>query len=283
MSERTTPSRGNRETRPQAEIPAKPGASAQVKIAYGIEGIQELADRPRRVLSDSQKARQIARAGDVILSGAGRPEEVRRRYRRQYVRSIQDVRRVAPAIDSAAALRGVPRPRGAGRPRAAATRSSAASGDSGDDGESEPPEPRLCACGCGSALDDLRRDARFAKPACRKRAQRKRDRTEPERAVERLLANGGPVRTPELCRCKPRGLVLPDEEQAPVCASCGRPCRPYGAAVNGFDGVDRLMRANGTVTRRRLLNREWRTRPSRGLSSKLRRTKRTYWVEGVAA
>lgn len=195
-----------------------------------------------------------------------------------------------PAVRSPAVR--APRPRGAGRPRAAATRSSAASGDSGDDGESsEPPGPRLCGCGCGADLSHRRSDAKFDKPACRKRAQRGRDGAHPELVAKRRVGDISLDDLPRPCLCDPAPTAVSfDPEDWAICVSCGRPCTVTVARVNGYDArlrkVEGYMRHEGAEPRevhRHKRSHPWRTRPRRGLSSTLRRTKRTYWVEGMAA
>jgi hypothetical protein len=151
-----------------------------------------------------------------------------------------------------------PRPRGAGRPRVrTATRSSAKSGDSGSD-EPEPSEEgacscgcnqprRFCACGCRREITHRRADAKTFAASCRQKIKRAADR---ER-LEPLAARA--------CQCE-GGFFYRDAEGDAVCGLCGCWLARIATPINGFDGVDALLRSNGVYVAPRLLPREWRTR-----------------------
>lgn len=128
------------------------------------------------------------------------------------------------------------RPRGARRPRAQATRSSARSGDSGsEDGEQEPPQDGPpCECGCGSPLTGKRAGARHLNGTHRKRAQRARDRANPNAASERIAdhaiehalpAPAGP------CECGGEAAEARDHEW--WCVICGHVVAGSRSSVNG--------------------------------------------------
>lgn len=147
-----------------------------------------------------------------------------------------------------------PRARGAGRPKvhSSARRSSERSGDSGaDDGESEPSSRRLCQLpGCDRDLPPRRRKYCCDQhaDAARKRAQRRRDRTEPERvadrgyalAIKRALAAG--VAPHILCTHEEhRGFELHSPDDDVFCGLCGRWVGAPTASVNGYDATRREM------------------------------------------
>jgi hypothetical protein len=196
--------------------------------------------------------------------------------------------------------RTTPRPRGAGRPKtrtSSARRSSERSGDSGEDGpsdEAEPPSPRPCECECGlSAAAGSRyfNDTHAAR--VRKRRERERDKANPDRIWERkakrlekaealrekLLERGEQLTAenlPKGCRCPGEGFDK-DPEGDMICVPCGRPLKVPGTSPNGYDArmaqARDLMRndsAEGRQVHRHHRPREWRTRPRRDRSTKLR-------------
>ena len=193
-----------------------------------------------------------------------------------------------------------PRPRGAGRPkgRSAARRSSERSGDSGSEGgESEPAHAgRLCICPCARDISHKRAGALYFDPeACRKRHKRALDKAHPDRVVARKLkrlaiADGleqlVAEELPRGCRCDGEGYEL-DPEGVPVCVPCGRPLTVDNRAVNGYDR--RLAEVRGWMRNERVESRQvhrrhrpntWRTRPTRKMAAKLRKTRNP---EAVAA
>jgi hypothetical protein len=149
-------------------------------------------------------------------------------------------------IDRGAGIHVAPRARGAGRPKAQSTRSSAKSGDSGsEDGEPEPPQDgRRCACGCDLPLTGLRPQALYLNDAHRKRAQRQRDRLNPDRPAERRLLRLVEERPPApiRCKCAPRRDLV-DEG---VCVQCGR---PRGAVAVAWLNQARDVRSKQLVAR----------------------------------
>ena len=172
--------------------------------------------------------------------------------------------------------RTAPRTRGAGRPAARRAAGARSGSDPGEDGESSEPPPagRLCLCGCGASLAHLRAHARYLNDTHRKRAQRDRDRANPERVVERELARRDPLR-PRWCGCCTEAGSY-DLDGDPVCCHCGLRRRDARREVGiGFDFAerDRQMRSNGQPALRPRLKRDWRTRPGRSLATKLRKTR----------
>jgi hypothetical protein len=162
------------------------------------------------------------------------------------------------------------------RPKGQSARSSARSGDSGSEGgESEPPQDgRRCACGCDLPLTGLRPQALYLNDTHRKRAQRERDRLEPDRVAERrlvLLTETKPP-PPVRCKCDPKGHLV-DEA---VCVPCGRPRGNGGVAWLAGDISSRQLSVHQPSRAR-----EWRTRPSRNESARLRSTRRDYVDESI--
>lgn len=174
-----------------------------------------------------------------------------------------------------------PRARGAGRPKARASsarRSSERSGDSGSEGGEPEPSPagRLCECGCGLPLTGKRRQARYLNEAHRKRAQRQRDRLTPDRVAERrlVLLTEAKAPPPVRCKCDPKGHLV----DGVVCVPCGR--------ARGNGGAAWLWLAGDIPSRQLAVHqpsraREWRTRPNRSESARLRRTRRDYVDESI--
>jgi hypothetical protein len=71
------------------------------------------------------------------------------------------------------------------------------------------------------------------------------------------------------------GALVADADGDPVCMRCGRPCSKITTRLNGYDETAALMRElpkdNSLPAHK--APREWRTRPSRKLSAKLRGTR----------
>jgi hypothetical protein len=251
--------------------------------------------------------RQVEENGGVIIrEKVGYNEHGRRVVRSRTVETFAPPKGRRPTDEaSEGSRRGShvrARPRGAGRPKAQSTRSSARSGDSGPDSESsKPPQVgRLCICGCGRDISDKRAGAIYFDPeACRKRYQRGLDRAHPDRVVARKLKRlAAAERLDELtadelpagCRCPGQGFER-DPEGVPVCVPCGRPLTIGVRLVNGYDArlaeVRSWMRNDQAETRRvhrpRVSRKDWRTRPTRALSTKLRKTRKTRKTRKVAA
>jgi hypothetical protein len=154
-------------------------------------------------------------------------------------------------------------------------------GKSSSSDDPEPEPPRVCACGCGEDISHLAAQARYLDTTHRKRAQRARDRHEPERVVERRLPQLTVGDLPTKCRCHGEATYR-DPEHAIVCVACGRPKSLGRLRVNGYDArlaeVQGWMHNELAVIQHPRAPREWRTRPSRKLSAKLRKT-RGRWDE----
>jgi hypothetical protein len=163
----------------------------------------------------------------------------------------------------------------------------------GDPDDPDPPKP--CACGCGLprrpelkyyATDDCRK--RHARE--RKQQQRARDRDEPNRVVERRLPGLTLADLPTKCRPGCCGeAVYEDPEGAIVCVACGRLKTRGRLRVNGYDAhlaeVRGWMRNDRAAVQHSPAPREWRTRPSRKMGAKLRKTRGRWDVareEGAA-
>jgi hypothetical protein len=152
----------------------------------------------------------------------------------------------------------------------------------GDDPDPEPPGPRSCGCGCGASIFHLAAQARFLDSTHRKRAQRSRDREQPDRVVERRLERLTIGELTRKCRCSSEAVDI-DPEGACVCVACGRPRTVALGAVNDYDahlaevrGWMRNERAEVRKVHRHRSARVWRTRPSRKMAAKLRKTRREY-------
>jgi hypothetical protein len=150
---------------------------------------------------------------------------------------------------------------------------SSSSDDPGPDPEPSPAGRRECEC-CGLPLTGKRPQARYLNDAHRKRAQRQRDRLEPARAPERrlVLLTEAKAAPPVRCMCDPKGHLV----DGGVCVPCGR--------ARGNGGVAWLA---GDIPSRQLTVHqpsracEWRTRPSRSESARLRSTRRDYIDESI--
>lgn len=175
-----------------------------------------------------------------------------------------------------------PSPRGAGRPkgRSAARRSSERSGDSGsaEGGESEPPQGgRPCICGCGRDVSHKRAGALYSDPeACRKRYQRERDRANPDRVNER------DAKPDPRLRCGGCGEGAYPFDHRWWCLKCGRAIPRAYTDVNGHlaerEVLDVIAADSHRGTHKPRLAREWKTRPTRELSAKLRKTRKDWKV-----
>jgi hypothetical protein len=158
--------------------------------------------------------------------------------------------------------------------RRGSRRGERATPSSSDDPDPEPPGARLCACGCGADLDALGKnaDARYANKTCAKRGQRRRDREQPDRVVERTAAPAQPVR----CRCGGQAVYPLDHRW--ICVLCGRPIAGAFSEVNGHLGDREVLEVLAEEVRRGgrapWVSREWRTRPMRPLAAKLRKTRK---------
>jgi hypothetical protein len=98
-----------------------------------------------------------------------------------------------------------------------------ATSSSSDDPDPEPPAARPCACGCGrprrpgsNYFDD---ECRKRHARERKRVQRRRDRENPDRVVERDTARGLYGMPAKPCDCNGRHIVLADWPGH--CVRCG--------------------------------------------------------------
>jgi hypothetical protein len=173
--------------------------------------------------------------------------------------------------------------------RRGSRRGERATSSSSDDPGPEPPAARPCACGCGRprrpehkyyATDECRK--RHAR--ARKRLQRAREREQPERVVERRLKRLDVADLPRRCRCSSEAVDL-DPENAWICVGCGRPKTLGRLRVNGHDAhlveVRGWMRNDRAAVQHPRVAREWRTRPSRRLAAKLRKSKRETRAEVV--
>jgi hypothetical protein len=132
------------------------------------------------------------------------------------------------------------------------------------------PEPsRVCGCGCGEGISHLRPQALYLNETHRKRAQRARDRHDPERVLERTAAPGKQRR----CRC--RGQAAYPYDHRWICCACGRPKAGLYSEVNGRLATREVLDILAEEARRGAhtpaLAREWRTRPTRELSAQLRK------------
>jgi hypothetical protein len=172
------------------------------------------------------------------------------------------------------------RPRGSRR--SSTRRSSERSGDSGSEGGEPEPSPagrRECEC-CGLPLTGKRPQARYLNDAHRKRAQRQRDRLEPDRVPERrlVLLTEAKAPPPVRCKCDPKGHLV----DGFVCVPCGRARGNGGVAWLAGDIPSRQLSIHQPSRAR-----EWRTRPNRSESARLRSTRRDYIdesiIRGVAA
>jgi hypothetical protein len=182
---------------------------------------------------------------------------------------VQPARQVRPVAGRA------PR-QAANARRRGSRRSTQRSGSSSDDPGDEPPS---CACGCGRpraagqyySSDECRR----AHARERKRQQRARDRRNPERVAERSVERGI-ARPPRFCRCDGQGAYASDHRW--TCLACGRTIEGAYSSVNGHVASAAILEVLGEEADRGVihtrLERPWRTRPTRSLVQKLRRTRR---------
>jgi hypothetical protein len=160
--------------------------------------------------------------------------------------------------------------------RRGSRRGERATSSSSDDPDPEPPPARPCAGGCGQDLDELGKnaDAIYCGKRCAKRGQRRRDREQPDRVVERTAAPGEPVR----CRCRGSAAYALDNRW--VCVYCARPIRGAYSDKNGhladrgvLEVLAEEVRRGGRVP---WVTREWRTRPNRSEAARLRNTHKEY-------
>jgi hypothetical protein len=255
---------------------------------------EPMAALPDRFDASEEQLRRCQEAGSVVV---GRVQTVgptaKERERRRLSRQKHRLSRETPTDRCRPAGRARPRERRDGR-RHSGSRSSSRGGDSGDDGESEPPAGgRLCQCGCQQDISHRAAQARYLNDqhaaADRQRRKRERDEVNPNRVVERRLERLTVGDQPRKCRCSTEG-VDKDPEGAWICVACGRPRTVALTAVNSYDarlaevrGWMRNERAESRQVRRHRLPREWRTRPRRKLSAKLRTTRTTRNIEEAAA
>jgi hypothetical protein len=166
------------------------------------------------------------------------------------------------------------RPRGSRR--SSSRRSSERSGDSGSEGGEPEPSPagrRECEC-CGLPLTGKRPQARYLNDAHRKRAQRQRDRLEPDRVAERrlVLLTEAKAPPPVRCKCDPKGHLV----DGVICVPCGRARGNGGVAWLAGDIPSRQLSVHQPSRAR-----EWRTRPNRSESARLRSTRRDYIDQSI--
>ena len=150
---------------------------------------------------------------------------------------------------------------------------------------SDDPDPASCACGCGrprtAGLRYYSDECRKADQRARKRKQRAHDRANPDAAADRVAQHAVEHHAFDeiRCGCEP-GDAIPSlsVDGDAECAKCGRWLLKPVMPVNGFDSIARLMEQRDLwAPRQRRALEEWRARPPRQLSVKLRQTRR----EGV--
>lgn len=115
----------------------------------------------------------------------------------------------------------------------------------------EPPRPvRFCACGCEREITHSRADAKTFGASCRSRIKRDRDGQAPRE-----------LRT---CQCE-SGFFYRDVEGDAICGQCGCWLAKITSSIVDaeYRDAEAEMRSNGVYVTRRLVPREWRTRPAR--------------------
>jgi hypothetical protein len=256
------------------------------KLAYGLEN-PRLTEAEARKLTERLTLHTIRPIVDRIDELSGTDEHLREADQPHAVRKFTEPLTMATAwlgrfpdvVPSGARDRQSHGPRPVHR--RGSRRGERAKSSSSDDPDPEPP--RVCRCGCGESISHLAAQARYLNETHRKRAQRARDKANPDRVVEREREAGVVAGLPKPCRCAAQAAYPHDHRW--VCCACGRPKAGFHSEVNGHLATREFLEILADEARRGthtpLLRREWRTRPSRKMAAELRKTRCV--VEGVVA